>query len=227
MAGPEDDDLSLKPADAGLIFRAEVAVTNFGLTYWRHMLVIVVLGLLGTLVLGQYRNWRIASERKGSADVAAALTTLDTTSEPDEAALKATAQAVQTAALGLGGSARVAGLLQSAELFRLGGDNAGRRASLTAAGEPSGVLGYSVASGLAAVDLEDAKVDEALARYVAFGQSSDPFIAQQAHWDQALVLESLGRKAEAKVVWEAWLAAWPEAARSLDVRERLERLAIP
>lgn len=233
----EDEDLSLKPADAGLLFRAEVALTHFFLGYWRHLLVAVVLGLLTALGVGQYQGWRVRTERHASAVVADAMDALGAPlivvaqrvamadpAAPDAAKLKETAAAVHAAADGVRGTGRVAGFLQAAELYRLAGDLAGRRKSLEAAGDGEGPLGYAVVSGLAAVDLAEAKVDDALARFDAAGASDDTFVAQQALYDKAATLESLGRTADAKAAWEAFVARWPEASRAAEVRERLARI---
>jgi hypothetical protein len=144
-------------------------------------------------------------------------------SAPDAATLGKTAVAVQAAAEGVSGAGRVAGLLQAAELFRLSGDAAGRRAALLAAEGADGVLGYAATSGLAALDLADAKVDEAIARYDAAMAGTDDFVAQQASWDRASTLESLGRTAEAKAAWEAFQTRWPESPRAAEVAEHLAR----
>lgn len=56
--------------EAGLAFRAEMAVQNFFMGYWRHLAVIVGVGLVGVLVYGQYSSWNTNRQRAASAQIA-------------------------------------------------------------------------------------------------------------------------------------------------------------
>ena len=65
-----DDDLELKPAKAGALFRAEMFTSNVVLGYWRSALTVVVVVLLGILLYGQYKNYNRRSQRGTAAEIA-------------------------------------------------------------------------------------------------------------------------------------------------------------
>ena len=76
MADENEEDLQLMVSDAGAAFRTEMAMTNFSMKYWRHILGVIGLWLVAVLVYGQYANMQQASQRRTTAEIRDALTEL-------------------------------------------------------------------------------------------------------------------------------------------------------
>jgi tetratricopeptide (TPR) repeat protein len=72
LSQTQPPDLSVPGGDeAGLGFKVEMAVQNFFLGYWKHLVAIVVIGLIGTLIYGQAKSWQQGQQRAASAQIAA------------------------------------------------------------------------------------------------------------------------------------------------------------
>lgn len=237
MAEENDEDLVLKPADAGAAFRFEMAATNFFLGYWKHVLAALIAVLVGFLIYGQVQNYILATQRGCAAEIADVEREL-----PDhiamlgfqkaQGALAATpeelagfGQKLEGVADQCSGTASLEARLKAAELYRLADDSAKRRAALeAAAGSASGLLGYACESALAALDLEEGNGDQAVARFRALMEAQDGFLAQQAAIELGLALEHLDRKDEAAKVYADFLTKWPDSARAGEVRDHQGRL---
>ncbi len=232
-----DDDLTLRPSDAGLLFRLEMWLTHTVLGYWRHLAFAAAFLMLSVAVFGQYRSWVRRDQRGTHAALASAVEPLgmpilaladgvarQAADLPDVAARKATADAVHAVAVEARDPARRAGLLQAAELYRLAGDTEGRRKSLEAASGGDGVMGFAVEAALATLELEEGKADTALGRLTKLAGSEDPFLGQQASIDLGLAYEQAGRKDEARATYDTFVTKWPDSPLIESVRERLARV---
>lgn len=232
---PVEDDLDLKPAKAGFLFRAEMFTTNVLLGYWRAFVAVVVVVLLAILLYGQYRTWNRRSQRGTAAEVAQALAALPAPVEElpariasgeaiDPATLVSTADRVVTLAETGRGTARAEGLLLASELYRIAGDTEKQRAALDAATSSARrVLSFAAQEGLANIDLAGGKGEDAVARLRTLAEG-DSFLAEQATLDLGLALEHLGRTDEAAKVYDDFLARWPDSPRTDRVEERQSRL---
>jgi hypothetical protein len=230
-----EDDLDLKPARAGLLFRAEMFTTNVLLGYWRVFVSVVVVVLLAILLYGQYRTWNRRSQRGTAAEVAQALAALPAPVEElpariasgeaiDPATLVKTADEVVALAESGRGTARAEGLLLASELYRIAGQTDQQRAALDAATTSARrVLAFAAEEGLANIDLAGGKGDEAVARLRKLAEG-DSFLAEQATIDLGLALEHLGRTDEAAKVYADFLTRWPDSPRTDRVQERQSRL---
>lgn len=231
MAEEQDQDLVLQPADAGAAFRFEMAVTNFFLGYWKHVLGVLVVVLVGFLLYGQYAAYVVRSQRAAASQIAevernlppiALLSYQKATGnlQTPEEDLRNAAQQLEAVAGATSGTASVEARLKAAELYRILGESDARRAALEGAlGKADGVLGYSVESALAALDLEAGNGDAAVSRFEALRKSNQGFLAQQATIELGLTLEHLDRNADAAKVYGEFLATWPDAARAGEVRD--------
>lgn len=225
-------DLDLGQEEAGFAFRAEMWLTDALLEWWKHILAVVVLGLLGILVYGQVRNMNQASQRATTsaiADVEAelpssigalAMARASGAESEDDAKITEQASRLLSIAQQASGTAKVEAALKAGELFRLTGDAASQRTALdVAASEATGVLRYAALSALATLDLEEGKTDDGLGRYRELQLEGD-FLARRATLDLATALEAVDRAGEAVKVYDEFLAKWPTAAEIDEVNRR-------
>lgn len=232
-----EDDLELKPADAGAMFRVEMFTTNFLLGYWKHIVATVVVILVSILVFGQYQDYHRRTQRSTTAQIANALGELPD-SLPQLSALIANGEAVDAAKLeatgdqivavadDASGTARVEGYLAAAEVFRLADKPDKQRAALnTAAEDGAGILGYAAQGGLATLELAEGQGDAAVERLRKLSQTQDGFLAEQAMIDLGLALEHLGKNADAATVYNDFLTRFPDSPRADEVKERQSRVA--
>lgn len=234
-----DDDLDLKPAEAGTMFRLEMFATNFFLGYWRQMLAFLVTGLLGVLLWGQWTSYDQRLQRATAAEIADAVQGLPAeipglpmliASDPstDLGKIEAAGDQVLKIAEGARGAARVEGFLTAAELFRVTGKTDKQRAALTEASERgSGMLRYAAESGLANLELGNNEGDAAVARLKKLAAAQKGYLAEQATLDLALALEHLGRKDEALGVYADFEKKFKDSKRVELVEERRARLEAP
>jgi hypothetical protein len=225
--------------DAGFAFRMEMWLTDFVLRFWRLGAALVAAVLVGALIYGQYSSWVRAGQRNSAAAIADAMSDLPDGFQmmsviksgriPDKhldvADLTETGNKLVEIARSASGAARIEACIKAAELFRLAGDNAGRRTALELAeADAEGPLRYSVQTGLAALEIEDGKADQGLARLRELQRGEDA-IARLATLDLAGTLESLDRKAEAVQEYDAYLERWKTAPDLTEVKERRDRIA--
>lgn len=71
MSESQKPTIDVTPPDAGAGFRAEMAFSNFVIGYWKHAVLLAVLGLLGVFVYGQYSSWHLNHQHSASAQLAA------------------------------------------------------------------------------------------------------------------------------------------------------------
>ena len=218
MAEENDEDLELELADAGVAFRAEMWATNFMMGYWKHVLAVLIAGLLAILLFTQYQDYVRKSQRTATYQISKVEASLETDSKE---ARCAAANALKTIADASKGTAKVEALLKASELFRLCENPEEQRLVLEAASEQANsVLKYSAVAALANLDLEEGKGDSAIERMTSLKEGYDGFLAQRAAIDLGLALEHLGRFDEAQNVYAEFLTTWPNSPRSEEVRGR-------
>jgi len=232
----EEDDLEFQQADAGLLFRSEMWVTNAFLGYWKHLLAGLVVILLGFLLWGQYTAWVESDQRTSSQLIQQATTELPSLdrlgptrafggAEHDDEDLAEAAAELEEVAGESRGAARTEALLKAAELYRLVGDSEAQRRALEAASASAeGVMAYGVQSSLANLDLEADDGDAALERLRDLAKRDDG-LGEQAMLDLGRAYETLGQDEEARKVYDEFETQWPESTRLDEVRERKKALA--
>lgn len=235
----DEDDLDLAPADAGLLFRAEMATTNFFMGYWKFVVGVLVVVLACFLFYGQYDAWVMRDQRGTAARIAEVesqlegpIVDLPRWVAEQEAAGVDPKPAMEKAAQGLAGiaaeargSARVEARLKEAELRRLLGDAAGRRSALEdAAQHAEGVLAYAAKGALANLALEEGRGDDAVALWKALAGGSEGYLAEQAQLELGLALEALDRDSDAGAAYADFLQRFPESPRAEVARQRQSRV---
>lgn len=238
MAELDEDDLDLKPADAGALFRAEMWATNAVLGYWKHLLAVLVVVLLSFLFYGQYKDYVQRTQRSFTSMTAEVESSLPDTFdvlgqqiatgsleiEPSE--LESAGDKLIEVADQASGTARAEALLKAAELFRLAEADEKRREVLNKASEDAeGVLRFAAEGALANLELELEEGDAAVQRLKNMMQDTEGFLAEQAALDLGLALEQLDRNDEAIGVYDEFLTRWPSSPRVDEVRERRDRVS--
>jgi tetratricopeptide (TPR) repeat protein len=232
-----DDDLDLKPARAGTLFRLEMFTTNFLLGYWKQLVAVVVVFLVMILAWGQYNDITRRNQRETAARIAERLGELSQPlpyvaeaiakgEEVDTAKLEEVADGLIAIGNGASRAARVEAYLTAAELYRLADLPDKQRSALTQAVESGeGILGYSASAALANLELAEGDGDASVQRLRELVRSSEGYLAEQAQIDLALALEHLGRKDEAAQVYDEFLQQFPESPRRTVVEQRLGRVS--
>jgi len=240
VADSEDDDLDLElaPADAGALFRAEMWATNTLLGYWKHLVAVLIVALLGFLFWGQYTSNVQRTQRGGAGQIAEALSALSVPLEElpevvffgetpvDKDELEKVAGSLESLAGTFTGIVRVEAHLKAAELYRLAGDRDAQRASLESALDgATGVLKFSAVGALANLELEVGEHEAAAARLQALVDGEEDFFAQQAALDLGLVYEAAEQTDAAAKVYEDFLTRWPDSEHASQISARRSRLS--
>ena len=238
MAELEEDDLDLKPADAGALFKAEMWATNAILGYWKHLLVVLVIGLLCFLFYGQYTTHVQRIQRGFTSMTAEIEATLPDTFdvlgqqiatgavEIEPAELEQAGDKLVAVADQASGTAKTEALLKAAELFRLADADEKRRSALQQASvDARGVLLFAAEGALANLELELQEGDAAVQRLRGLMEKESGFLAEQATLDLGLALEQLERDDEAIKVYDDFLQRWPASSRIDEVRQRRDRVS--
>lgn len=236
MAEDEHDDLDLSPADAGALFRAEMATTNFLMGYWKGLLALLIVGLVSVLLYGKYLDYNITQQKSFAAQVALleaklgspviALPDALAAGQVDEAKIATLAREMLEVSRAGTGPARVEAALKAAEMFRVANLPDERRTALEeAVPHAEGVLAFSAQAALANLDLEQGRGEDAIARYEALLAEEDGFLAEQAMLELGLVYEALERPEEARQVYADFMVKFPESSRYDKAQQRDARLA--
>jgi hypothetical protein len=181
-------------------------------------------GLRAELLEGLDPMTRQAAENftTGAVDLLPAVQELD---EESVASVRTAADELVAIGAEARGPAASEAYLRAGELYRRVGDGEKRRAALEAAAEhASGVIAYVAVAGLASMDVDDGRIEAAASRLRALMDEEDGFPAQQAARQLASVYEHDGQAAEAKAVYDAYEARWPEAPDLADVQASRSKL---
>lgn len=231
----DDDDLELKPADAGALFRAEMATKNFVMGYWKGIVGVIGVVLLCVFFYGQYASMVQADQRSTAGRIASveAILGAPVVALPDAKAagqlkdedLLTAARALAEIARESTGPARVEADLKAAEMFRVAGKADERRSVLEdALPHAEGILAYAAQGALANLELEEGKPEEAIARWRTLASSQEGFLQEQAMLELGLVLEAVGQVDEARQVYADFMAKFASSPRLEKARQRSERL---
>lgn len=236
----EEDDLDIKPADAGVLFRAEMWATNALLGYWPYLVGALVVVLLSFLFYGQYTAYITRAQRNASAEVYAQVAKLPApvlllgpqkaygAMPMTDAELVSRADKIAEAARGGDGPAMVDGLLQAAEVYRLASAPERQREVLEeAAGEATrgSMPWYAAHSRIVTLDLESGDTDAAAKRLDTLRKEGRGYLAEEAALQLADVYEKQDRVEDALQVYEEFLRTWGDSPRAEEVRTRRDRVS--
>jgi tetratricopeptide (TPR) repeat protein len=222
--------------DAGLAFRTQMALYDFGMKYWKEGVAIVGVFLVGTLVYSKYLDLQVSAQRGWTGDIAAVEETLPdmvrfglsgaNLSDDDRTAARDVADKLSEIGKGAEGSAAAEAWLKAAEYYRIAGEGAQRRAALEAAvPHAEGLLRYSAEGAIASLDLEEGKGEDAVARLRSLSAEMDGYLAEQAAFDLGSTLEHLGDSAGAIEAYNSFITTYPESSFVEEATTRKTRLA--
>ena len=240
MSDLEDEDLDLKPADAGALFRAEMWATNAILGYWPYLVGALVTVLLGFLFYGNYSDYVRNAQRAGAAAIAEVeeelpspvedlgrLKALNALPLPNEDLVGIADQLVETSKEHWG-PAKLDGLLKAAEVYRIADATERRRTTLDSVLEEAtrGSLEWCAAQrSLAALELQSEQGPAAVARLRDVQRYAQGYLAQQAMLALGAAYETMGEPENALQVYEEFLRDFSESPLLEEVNKRRDRVA--
>jgi len=224
-------DLSLPKQEAGLLFRAEMATTSFFLGYWKHLATVIVLGLLGILIYGQYdANWR-RHQRAMTAQTSEEWAKLPAQAIPGQltddqkTTMQSVADALVKDAAGFSGPAAAEAHLKAAELYRILGKPDQQKAALEGAvPHAKGPLYYAARSSLANLATEQGDNETAVKIYKDLMDEMDGYLAQQAALNLGMTYEAMDRDADARSVYVQFQGKWPNSPIAQQIQARIAHL---
>lgn len=236
---PEIDDLD--DGDEDVIFKAQMGVYQFFATWWKHLMVVLGVFLVGTLAYSLISDHLREEQRDLHAEISSIdrrMPTPDPLSAYGMAPMDDPEDADRTANLQEGarrydaiadkgrGTAAVMARLKAAEAWERAGDAEAKLAALSKASEAgaSGILGWSAAAQLANAKVEAGDIDGAASVLTGVSQSASGIIAEKALLDLALMYEAAERPEDATRTLEDFTTRYPESALSAQATEALSRL---
>ncbi len=229
-----EEELRLEPQDAGLVFRAEMWLTDTLLGYWPYLVGVLVAGLGAIFFYNQYLDHVESQQRAFAEAIAKIESRLDVpvaglayqqaAGQPlDQEELAKAAAALE--AIDAYGAGRCEADLKAAEIYRLLERPADQRRVLERV-EAEGIepFAYLATSSLANLDLEEGASERAIERLTRLMQSHQGFLGEQAALDLGMVYEHLGKQDEARQVYLQFEERWSNSPRLEQVKKRLGAL---
>jgi len=217
------------------LFKAQMAVANFFLGYWKHMVGVLAAILLGVLIYGFYDDYTRGKQLDIHEKIALAESGLNSQllqgygygiaippgEEQTDGAekLSSAGTALQAVADESEGVGATYARLRAASVFKASGraDLAMAVLEQASADEVEGVLSWSAQSQLAAIKATRGDVDGAVSIYQSFSAEGDDAIVQEALYSEGRVYYDNGRTDEAIQVWQNLLTTYPAYWRAGDL----------
>ncbi len=223
---PIDDDLGDETRDDPL-FRAQMALANFVLGYWRHLVGALALVLALIAASGLYRDYTRAQQESAHAEVARAMRALPAPDpmaalmggSPEDAATlapKAAAAAGSLEAVAQANSGPAAAYAWMEAATQHG--KAGQAEQALAAWQKGhalgakGILGWRLASGLARAQMDKGDLDGALVTLRGYADAGEGAMAEEALYLVGRALLDAGRKPESVQVFDQFEQRFPNSA---------------
>lgn len=242
---PEELSLSeqlLAEEEQDVLFKAQMAVANFFLGYWKHMLGVLGVSLLGVLIYGFWTDYSRAQQQdvhQKIAEFEGALGAelrqahemgfpMPPDGDGESALLLATGEELQGLADTSGGVGSTYARLRAAALMKAAGrlDLALPVLEQAVADEPEGILGWSAKSQLAAGKLQQGDAEGALAIYQEVSSSGEDAVAQEALFLMGRTYRDLGRNQEAITAWQSYIATYPADSRNAELNMLIAELQV-
>jgi tetratricopeptide (TPR) repeat protein len=231
-------DAPLAGAEQDVLFRAQMTVANTLLGYWKHGVTALFVLLGASLVIGQWLTYKVDVQKDGQAALARidlkmptldpmtrmGLAPMDDPNDPARMALLATnAAEYEALAASAKGTASSMAWMRAAEAWRRAGQmDKAKAAYLKVQGD--GVVGFSGATGVAALAADSGDVDGAVTALQPYAAATEGFLAQQALIEIAAIYEGAGRAADARTTLQDLQKRFPTSPLLPDAAAALARL---
>jgi tetratricopeptide (TPR) repeat protein len=227
---PEELSLSaqlLAEEEQDVLFKTQMAIANFFLGYWKHMLGVLGVGLLGVLVYGFWSDYTRSQQQEIHQKVAEVESQLPKElryqheigfpiipgdDDPEGASKLTTAGGeIQALADASDGAGATYARLRAASLWEAGGrpDISSTILEQAAVDDVDGILSWSAKARLAASKAAGGDVDGAAAIYQSISSESEDAISQEAMYRLGQLYHDAGRNDEAVSVWQGYISAYP------------------
>jgi tetratricopeptide (TPR) repeat protein len=222
-------DAPLAGADQDVLFKAQMTVANTLLGYWKHGVTALFVLLLLTFAVGQWLTHQTQTQREAQAAIARVdqkmpeldplarmgLTPMDDPNDPARMSLLAgLAAEYEAVAADSDGTARAMAWMRAAESWRRAGQLDKAKAAYQQI-EGDGVLGYTGATGVAALAADAGDVDGAVAALRPYADAREGFLAQQALLEIASIYEGAQRPDDARKALEELKTRFPDSSLRL------------
>ena len=236
------EDIALPTQEAGVLFRAEMASQNFILGYWKVLVGIVVAGLVGVLVYGQFTAYESRQQRALAAEVAKIEVPIlelqrtlevipDQVQEADLAKLASAAESLMAVGAENSGPGAAEAFMKAAELHRALGNTDQQLAAYEAAiPHAEGDLVFAAKAARAAVLLDTGAPDASVAAWQELSQGYQGYLGAFATLQLARTQEATGDVPGAIASYEALMANYADselATTASDARAALGGTAAP
>ena len=223
-----------------VLFKTQMRVLNLLLGHWKTAVAVVGAGLLVVLAIGQFQASKIDKQRGYQAEIADIdrRMPIETPEErfglssvvmaPEVTAnLEEGARRFEAVAEGANGTGAVMAWLKAGAAWSRAGNVENEKAALVHAHAmgASGVLGWSAASQLAAVQANAGEIDGALATLGSLSTKVTGLEAEQTELAIAMLLEDANRTGEAKAGFQAFIDAHKNSILLEQATDGLARLA--
>lgn len=231
-------DAPLAGGEQDVLFKAQMTVANTLLGYWKHGVTALFVVLAASFVVGQWLTHKVDVQKDGQAALARidlkmptldpmtrmGLAPMDDPNDPARMALLATnAGEYEALAATTSGTASAMAWMRAAEAWRRAGQlDKAKAAYLKIEGE--GVLGFTGATGVAALAADSGDIDGAVSALKPFAAATEGFLAQQALIEIAAIYEGAGRNTDARATLEDLQKRFPTSPLLPDAVAALTRL---
>ncbi len=222
----------VRPPETDMLLKAQMAVVDVFLAYWKHLFGGVLVFLAIVFVVGQWQD-----HQKGVArEHYDALVVIDQTLEPAEPqagppapeVLKKAAEQYEGVARGASGAVAAEAWLKAAAAWKEGGDAERQIAALAAASglELEGALAYGARMAHAQAVLAAGRTDEGLAALRSHAGLFTGFYAEQALLTLVRAQADAGREEEAKQTLSEFKLRFGAQAQAAAVKALEARLGV-
>ena len=249
---PQELSLSeqlLAEEEQDVLFKTQMKVANFFLGYWKHMLAVLGVVLLGVLVYSLWAEAVRENQQEVHEKIATTEGSVNTdswaapglgyghplppgeehpTSAEEFLAIGNSLKAIADESDGVG---QTYAQLRAATFWKASGTSEALDLATTALeqssqAETDGILAWSTQSQLAGIRADAGLVDEAAAIYQSFTSEGDDAITQEALYRLGQLYSDNGRVDDATAIWTDLVTRFPASHRAATVQALLAELSV-
>jgi len=238
---PDDERDIEGEGEVDVLFRTQMAITNFLLGYWKHLL-----GLTAVLLAVVYgyssmlESTRI-EQRVQQAEMARVALEVpepdplfrmglgpmdDPNDEERIQALRTSALSYQKVAEGGSGTGQVMAWIEAAETWTRAGEPDKAAAAYDAAHalQAPGILGWTAAAGVAVNKANAGDVEGAAAIFRQFADTSEGYVAERALFELGMLYEAHAKVSESQAAYQEFGEKYPTSELAPRVAEAARRV---